>query len=108
MLEQLSVPRRPFDFEDYIGMLRRNLRWILAPAFAGLVLSTALAFFIDDAYVSREVIRFVPQQSSESGVQTATSQQLTDRIKAMTESIESRDTLTNLINTYGLYKRELK
>jgi polysaccharide chain length determinant protein (PEP-CTERM system associated) len=108
MLEQLSVPRRAFDFEDYIDMLRRNRRWLIAPAFFGLVLSTVIAYWLDDTYVSHALIRLVPQQINESLVETATSQQLADHINAMAESIESRNTLTNLINTYGLYKRELK
>lgn len=108
MLEQLSVPRRAFDFEDYIDIVRRNRGWILAPAFIGLVLATAIAFSIDNTYVSRALIRLVPQQINESLVENATSQQLADHINAMAESIESRNTLTNLINTYGLYKRELK
>jgi polysaccharide chain length determinant protein (PEP-CTERM system associated) len=108
MLEQLSVPRRTFDFEDYIEILRRNRRWLLAPAFFGLVLSTVIAYSMDDTYISRALIRLVPQQINESLVQTATSQQLADHINAMAESIKSRNTLTNLINTYGLYKRELK
>jgi polysaccharide chain length determinant protein (PEP-CTERM system associated) len=108
MLEQLSVPRRASDFEDYVDMLRRNRRWLLAPAFFGLVLSTVIAYWIDDTYVSHALIRLVPQQINESLVATATSQQLADHINAMAESIESRNTLTNLINTYGLYKRELR
>ncbi|MFL6354013.1 MAG: GumC family protein [Bryobacteraceae bacterium] len=108
MLEQLSVPRRTFDFEDYVEILRRNRRWLLAPAFFGLVLATVIAYSIDDTYVSHALIRLVPQQINESLVQTATSQQLADHINAMAESIKSRNTLTNLINTYGLYKRELK
>src|SRR5438876_9939184 len=107
MLEQLSVPRRPLDFEDYVSIVRRNRGWILGPAFIGLVLSTVIAYSIDDTYVSRALIRLVPQQINESLVQTATSQQLADHINAMADSIESRNTLANLINTYGLYKREL-
>ena len=108
MLEQLSVPRRALDFEDYIDILRRNTARLLAPAFFGLVLSTVIAYSIDNTYVSHALIRLIPQQINESLVQTATSQQLADHINAMAESIESRNTLTNLINTYGLYKRELK
>ena len=108
MLEHLSVPRRSLDFEDYIDILRRNRRWILAPAFLGLVVATVIAFSGGDTYVSRALIRLVPQQINESLVQTATSQQLADHINSMAESIESRNTLSSLINTYGLYKRELK
>ena len=44
MFDSASVPRRSYDFEDYIDILRRNLRWILAPAFAGLVIATVIAW----------------------------------------------------------------
>lgn len=108
MLERLSVPRRPFDFEDYIDILRRNIRWILAPAFFGLVVSTMVAYLIDDTFVSVARIRIVPQQVPESLVQTTSSQALGDHINAMAETIKSRNTLTSLITTYGLYKKELK
>jgi len=36
MLDRLSVPRRALDFEDYIDIIRRNFRWLIGPAFAGL------------------------------------------------------------------------
>jgi uncharacterized protein involved in exopolysaccharide biosynthesis len=107
MLERLSVPRRPFDFEDYIDILRRNIRWILAPAFFGLVVSTMVAYLIEDTFVSVARIRIVPQQVPESLVQTTSSQALGDHINAMAETIKSRNTLTSLITTYGLYKKEL-
>ncbi len=106
MLERLSVPRRPFDFEDYIDILRRNIRWIIAPAFAGLVISTVVAYFLPDTYVSMALLRIVPQQISSSLVQNVNSQEIVDHINGMAQSIESRNTLTNLINTHGLYKYE--
>ncbi len=52
MLDSLTVPRRPYDFEDYVDILRRNLRWIIAPTFAGLVISTVVAFFMPDVFFS--------------------------------------------------------
>lgn len=108
MLERLSTPRRTFDFEDYIGILRRNVRWVLAPAFFGLVASTMVAYLIEDTYVSVARIRIVPQQVPESLVETTNSQTLADHINGMAETIKSRATLTSLITTYGLYKKELK
>jgi succinoglycan biosynthesis transport protein ExoP len=108
MLDRLSVPRRSLDFEDYVDMLRRNFRWILGPAFAGLVVATVVAFVMQDTYISSALIRIVPQQISDSLVQNATSQVIADHINAMAETILSRNTLTNLINTYHLYPRELK
>src|SRR4051812_29100860 len=108
MTEPISVARRPFDFSDYVDMARRNLPWILVPAFVGLVLSTVVAFLWEDTYVSQALIRIVPQQIPDNLVQNASSQQLSDHINAMAENIVSRNTLTNLINTYHLYGRELK
>jgi protein tyrosine kinase modulator len=108
MSEKLSVPRRSFDFEDYADILRRNIRWILAPAFAGLVLATVAAYLMQDTFVSVARIRVVPQQVPESLVASTSSQQLADHINAMAETIKSRATLTSLINKYGLYKEELK
>jgi polysaccharide chain length determinant protein (PEP-CTERM system associated) len=108
MLDRLSVPRRPLDFEDYLDILRRNIRWIIAPAFFGLVVATLAAYWMDDTFVSSALIRIVPQQVPESLVQNAVNQQLGDRINAMAETIESRTTLTSIINSYGLYKAELK
>lgn len=108
MLDSLSVPRRSFDFEDYIDILRRNLRWIIAPAFAGLVISTLVAYLMEDTYVSTALIRVTPQQISPDIVKDVTSQDVAERISGMAESILSRSTLSSLISSYGLYKKELK
>jgi len=108
MLDRLSVPRRPFDFEDYIDILRRNVRWIIGPAFAGIVISTVVAFMMEDTYESKALIRIVPQQISGEVVHSISSQDVTDRVQSMAQTILSRSTLTNLITTYSLYKDDLK
>ena len=108
MLDRLSVPRRALDFEDYIDILRRNVRWLIGPAFAGIVISTVVAFLMEDTYVSQAVIRIVPQQISGEIVHSISSQDASDRIAGMASSILSRQTLSVLINSYGLYKEDLK
>jgi len=108
MLDRLSVPRRSLDFEDYIDIIRRNFRWLLGPAFAGLVISTVVAYLLQDTYVSKAIIRIVPQQISQELVKNTSAQDVSDRINGMAQQILSRGTLTNLIETYGLYKEELK
>jgi polysaccharide chain length determinant protein (PEP-CTERM system associated) len=108
MLERLSIPRRALDFEDYVDIMRRNFRWLIGPAFAGLVISTVVAYFMQDTYVSRALVRIVPQQIADNLVQIVSSQQLVDHIQGMAESILSRNTLTNLITTFHLYKKDLK
>jgi uncharacterized protein involved in exopolysaccharide biosynthesis len=108
MLDKASVARRTLDFEDYLDILRRNVSWIIAPIFAGLVLSTVIAYVLEDTYESHALIRIVPQQIADTLVQNASAQDMTGRVEAMRQTILSRTTLTNLITTYGLYKSELK
>ena len=108
MLDRLSIPRRPLDFGDYIDMLRRNLAWLIAPVFIGLVLSTVVAFMLENTFQSVAILQIVPQQISPELIQNISAQDATDRINGMAQSIESRNTLTAIINTYGLYKTELK
>jgi uncharacterized protein involved in exopolysaccharide biosynthesis len=108
MLDRLSVPRRALDFEDYIDILRRNIRWLIGPAFAGIVVSTVVAFVMEDTFVSSALIRVVPQQISGEIVRSISSQDVSDRINSMAQQILSRSTLSALISTYGLYKNELK
>jgi uncharacterized protein involved in exopolysaccharide biosynthesis len=108
MLDRLSVPRRALDFEDYVDILRRNVRWLVGPAFAGLVISTVVAFLMEDTYVSKALIRVVPQQISGEIVHSISSEDVIDRIQGMTQTILSRSTLSSLISSYGLYKDDLK
>jgi protein tyrosine kinase modulator len=108
MLDRLSIPRRTLDFEDYIDMLRRNMGWLIGPVFAGLVISTVVAFFLNDKYVSQARIRIVPQQISPELIQNVSAQDIVERINGMAQIIQSRDTLTSIINSYGLYKDKLK
>jgi succinoglycan biosynthesis transport protein ExoP len=108
MLDRLSVPRRPLDFEDYIDILRRNVRWLIAPTFAGLVVSTVVAYVIPDLYASSALIRVVPQQISTEMVKNASTQDIGDRINSMAQNILSHNTLASIISQFGLYKKELK
>ena len=108
MFDTASVSRRSYDIEDYIDILRRNLRWILAPAFAGLVIATVIAYSKEDRFISSASIRVVPQQVSSDVVKSLTTQDMADRINGMAQSILSRATLTSIINNFGLYKSELK
>ncbi len=108
MLDPLSTPRRPYDFGDYVDILRRNVGWLIAPAFAGIVISTVVAFMMTDTYYSEARIRVVPEQLAPDMAPKVTSQDVADRINSMAQNILSRNALASIINTYGLYKKDLK
>lgn len=110
MLDSVSVPRRSYDFEDYIDILRRNLAWLVAPAFAGLVIATVIAFFVnrEDVYYSWANVRVTPQQISPELYKVITTQDVADRINGMAQTILSRNALEGMIRQYGLYPKLVK
>jgi uncharacterized protein involved in exopolysaccharide biosynthesis len=105
-IEETSLPtrRRPLDIDDYADILRRNRVWILTPLFLALVASVVIAYLWPDTYVSVATIRVAPPQSF---VPANTSQDIQGRVNALVQMILNRATLTNIINTHGLYKRKL-
>jgi protein tyrosine kinase modulator len=108
MLDRASIPRRALDFEDYVSIVKRNFRWILGPLFAGLVISTVVAYLWPDTYISQALIRIVPQQISTQVIPDITAQDITDRINGMAQTIESHNTLSTIITSFNLYPKELK
>lgn len=109
MLNEEPSPnsRCPLDLEDYVNIVRRNKAWIALPFFAALVISVVVAFFWPDTYISVATIRVAPPQVPESFVPANTSQDIQGRVDAMVQLILDRATLTNIINTHGLYKSKL-
>lgn len=105
--DSVSVSRRTLDVEDYIDIVRRHKAWIFGPVFAALVVSVVVAFLWPDTYVSAATIRVVPPQVPESYVPANISMDIQGRVNSMTQVILSRNTLTNIINTQGLYKKEI-
>src|ERR1700722_779498 len=100
------IVRRPLDVEDYIDILRRHKGWIFGPLFAALVISVVVAFLWPDTYVSVATIRVVPPQVPENFVPANTNSDVQGRVNSLIQGILSRATLTNIINTHNLYKRE--
>ncbi len=107
MEEQSPNNGRQLDLDDYADILRRNKGWILGPLFAALVASVVVAFLWPDTYISVATIRVAPPQVPESFVPANTNQDIQGRVNALVQLILDRATLTNIINTHGLYKRKL-
>jgi uncharacterized protein involved in exopolysaccharide biosynthesis len=105
--EQPQKTGRQLDLDDYADILRRNKGWILGPLFAALVASVVVAFLWPDTYISVATIRVAPPQVPESFVPANTNQDIQGRVNALVQLILNRATLTNIINTHGLYKRKL-
>ena len=105
--ESTSQSRRQLDMDDYADILRRNKAWILGPLFLAMVISVVIAFLWPDTYISVATIRVAPPQVPETFVPANTNQDIEGRVNALVQLILNRATLTNIINTHGLYKRKL-
>lgn len=101
-----SVPRRVYDVEDYLNVVRRNWQWIVGPLLAGLTIATVGAYFWPNTFVSAASIRVVPPQVPERLVPTNVNVQMGERVRTMAQTILSRNTLTNIITTYDLYRKD--
>ncbi len=103
----LSNTGRQLALADYGAILRRNKGWIAGPLFAALVISVVVAFLWPDTYISVATIRVAPPQVPESFVPANTNQDIQGRVNALVQLILDRATLTNIVNTHGLYKSKL-
>jgi len=106
--QPLSVPRRTLDVEDYIDILRRHRSWILAPAFAGLVLGVIVAYLWPDSYLASGLIRVVPPKVPSQLVPTNLTEAMVQKVAGIQQTITSRPILTNVIQTYNLYPDDRK
>jgi succinoglycan biosynthesis transport protein ExoP len=106
--DPLAIQHRALDVEDYIDIVRRHKSSILGPTLAGLVISVVVAFLWPDTYISSASIRVLPPQVPEGVFSMPLTVDMGQRVNQMTQSILSRATLTNVINTHALYPKERK
>jgi capsular polysaccharide biosynthesis protein len=76
--------------------------------YAGIALSTIIAFFLPNVYVSRAVLRITPSVIPENLIPATFNQQMNDRISQMWQDVVSRGQLSELIQrpTLDLYRSE--
>lgn len=105
----VAISRRTLDLEDYIDLARRHVTWIVAPTFAGLVISIVIAFILQNTYLSQAEMAILPSQISANIVTSTISQRLNERMAQMEQEILSRQTLSGIIQDprLNLYKSEL-
>lgn len=105
----VAISRRTLDLEDYIDLARRHVTWIIAPTFAGLVISIVVAFLLQNTYISQAEMAILPSQISANIVTSTISQRLNERMAEMEQEVLSRQTLSSIIQDprLNLYKSEL-
>jgi polysaccharide chain length determinant protein (PEP-CTERM system associated) len=104
----LSIPRRPLDVEDYVDILRRHKSWMAGPAFAALVISVVVAYVWPDTFLSEAMVQVIAPQVPERYVPSNVNSEMSQRINQMAQTVQSRASLINIIQSNNLYRTDLQ
>jgi polysaccharide biosynthesis transport protein len=106
-LQEFQAGRRELDVSDYLEIARRNLPWLIAPAFAGLVIATLVAFLLPDVYISRAQVKLTPADVPDALIPKLQTS-LDERVNQISAEIQSRTMLTEAIKRLNLYEKDRK
>ncbi len=104
----LSIPRRPLDVEDYVNILRRHKSWMAGPAFAALVIAVVVAYVWPDTFLSEAMVQVIAPQVPERYVPSNVNSEMSQRINQMAQTVQSRASLINIIQSNNLYRTDLQ
>jgi polysaccharide chain length determinant protein (PEP-CTERM system associated) len=78
------------------------------PAFAALVVSVVVAFVWPDTYMSEATVQVIAPQVPERFVPSNINSEMSQRINQMAQTVQSRASLINIIQSNNLYRTELQ
>jgi len=98
---------RELSIEDYLGLLRRRLWWIIIPVVIGPLIGLGVSYILPNEYTSRTLVLVEQQKVPEKYVNTVVNDDLGERLATMQEQIMSRTRLQPIIERFGLYRRDI-
>ncbi len=97
---------REMTLEDYVGILRRRLWWIVVPTVILPLVTYGLSLLLKDRYTSQTLVLVEQQKVPDSFVRPVITEDLNARLSTMQEQILSRTRLQPIIERFGLYAGE--
>src|SRR5215472_3620230 len=94
---------RELTMEDYVGILKRRFRLILASAITLIVVGVGVTFVLPPRYESQTLILVEQQTVPEDYVKPVVGEDLDARLASMKEQILSRSRLEPIITKFKLY-----
>ena len=95
--------QRELTFEDYVGMLRRRIWWLLVPAILGPGIAYGVSLTLASRYNSQTLVLVEQQKVPDSLVRPVITEVLDERLATMKEQILSRTRLQPIIEMFDLY-----
>jgi polysaccharide chain length determinant protein (PEP-CTERM system associated) len=93
-----------FEIKKYMHMAIKRKWWIIVPFLLVLLGGFTYLLITPRVYEAQTLVLVQQQKVPENIVQSTVSTTLDDRLRTITQQVESRTNLENIINTYGLYE----
>jgi polysaccharide chain length determinant protein (PEP-CTERM system associated) len=94
--------------DDYLGILRRRMWWIVIPAVLGPMIAYGVSLALPNRYTSQTLVLVEQQKVPETYVRSIVNDQLNQRLGTMKEQILSRTRLQPIVERHELWKGEWK
>ncbi|MCA1652536.1 MAG: hypothetical protein LC753_20475, partial [Acidobacteria bacterium] len=98
------LPGRKYTLEEVVRILRRRWWLILLPLTVGTAGGVLAYRWLPAQYQSETVIMVVPQRIPQSYVKSTDTTSVEDRLRSISEQIQSRSRLEGIIQDHDLYK----
>lgn len=102
------LPGKKYKPEDLLAVLRKRVWWVLVPFALVSAGTAAVARKLPDRYYSESIVRVVPQQVPDEYVKSQQTENIQDRLMAMSATVLSRTRLERVIDELNLYPDERK
>lgn len=98
------IGHREMSAEDYVGILRRRIWFVLVPLVLGPAIGIGVAAVLPERYTSQTLVLVEQQTVPVDFVRPVVTDQLNDRLGSMREQILSRTRLQPIIERFDLFK----
>ena len=100
--------QRELTLEDYVGMLRRRIWWLIVPAVLAPAIAFGVSTMLPSRYTSQTLVLVEQQKVPDTLVRPVITEVLDERLATMKEQILSRSRLQPIIEMFGLFEDKQK
>jgi polysaccharide chain length determinant protein (PEP-CTERM system associated) len=100
--------QRELTLEDYVGMLRRRIWWLIVPAVFAPAIAYGVSTMLPSRYTSQTLVLVEQQKVPDTLVRPVITEVLDERLATMKEQILSRTRLQPIIEMFGLFEDKQK
>src|SRR5579871_5359002 len=100
--------QRELTLEDYVGMLRRRIWWLIVPAVLAPAIAFGISTMLPSRYTSQTLVLVEQQKVPDTLVRPVITEVLDERLATMKEQILSRSRLQPIIEMFGLFEDKQK